>query len=353
MKRVGVLLVIAWAVLFFSCTTKDTTKRVKPKSVKLECVKPYVEGVATNFMGKVVANEEVNFAFRVAGTLQDIPVKVGQAVRKGDIVAVLDSRDYQTQLSATEAEYRQIKAEVERMIELYKRKSLPKNDYDKAVSALEQITAKLKAHSDALTDCSLEAPIDGKIQRVTYSMGETIGAGTPVISMVSSDNFEVEIFVPSSFYSNMTGSYVCRIPILSDKNYTLKFVSIAPKANASGLYAVRLKIEGAENEKLAAGMSSSVIIKKSSTDNELVTIPLSAVFEYDGESHIWIYNDQTNQVARSKIEMVKLLKSGELVIGEGAESGEQVVVAGVHSIDEKMKVKKMPENSATNIGGIK
>lgn len=351
--RVGTLLSMVLAILASSCTTKVEKKETEVKSVKTEYAKAYAEGVTTDFVGKVIAKEEVNFAFRVAGTLEKIPVKVGQSVRKGDLVAVLDSRDYQTQLLATEAEHRQIKAEVERIVELYKRKSIAQNDHDKAVSALEQITAKLTAHRDALSDCSLTAPIDGNVQKVAYSIGETIGAGMPVVSIVSGDDFEVEIFVPSSFYANMEGSYSCCIPILTDKSFALKFVSIAPKANANGLYAVRFKIKGAGDEKLAAGMSASVLINKTPNGDSLISIPLSAVFERNGESHVWIYRDNTNQVSLSKVDIVKLSSNGELVIKEGVESGEQIVVAGVLAIDEKMKLKKIAANTVTNVGGLK
>ena len=353
MRRVIISLPIVLSVLLLSCVREHSKQEMPLKSIKVERAKPYTEGLTTQFMGKVIAKEEINFAFRVAGTLENIPIKIGQAVRKGDVVAVLDKRDYQTQLSATEAEYHQIKAEAERIIELYKRKSLPQNDYDKAVSALQQITAKLTAHRDALTDCSLTAPINGKIQKIAYSIGETLGAGMPVISMISSNDFEVEIFVSSTFYSNMEGVYSCCIPTLPDDIFTLKFISIAPKANANGLYAVRLKIEETENEKIAAGMNCSVIINKSSKDEEFVSIPFSAVFERNEESHIWIYNDKNNQVSLSKIQIIKLSNKGEVVIKEGVQSGEEIVVAGVLAIDENRKFKKIPVNSASNVGGLK
>lgn len=353
MRKAGVLLCVILSIQFYSCGTNNVNKEVPPKGIKVEVVKSYGEDIATNFIGKVVANREISFAFRVAGILENISVEVGQMVRKGEVVAELDRRDYKTQLLATEAEYSQVKAEAERIIELYNRKSLPKNDYDKAVSGLKQITAKLTAHRDALADCTLRAPINGSIQRVIYSRGEMVGAGTPVISMVSSDRFEVEVFVPSSFYSKMEGSQFCQIPIVSDKNYTLEFVSIAPKANASGLYAVRYRILGVEGDKLAAGMSSSVAINNSLNDDELVTVALSAVFERDGESYIWVYDDNKNRVAARKVNIVKLLNGGDVVIKEGVESGEEVVVAGVNSINDSMVVEKLPVNSATNVGGLK
>lgn len=58
------------------------------------------------------------------------------------MLAELDPTDYQVQLDATEAEYRQIKAEAERVIALYQENGTTPNTYDKAVYGLKQITSK-------------------------------------------------------------------------------------------------------------------------------------------------------------------------------------------------------------------
>lgn len=353
MRRVVNFLCVALLVQLTSCAAKDVTKQVTPKSIKVESARAYTDGLSTNFVGKIVANDEIRFAFRVAGTIADIPVILGQSMREGDVVATLDSRDYKTQLLATEAEYRQIDAEAQRVIELYNRKSVPKNDYDKAVSALERITAKLTSHRDALADCTLKAPMDGQIQKIIFNKGETVGAGMPVISMISSRDFEVEIFVSSAFYSKMEGNHSCSISQPVNSTYDLKFVSIAPKANANGLYAVRFKVVNTSGSKLVAGASCSVTINNSLGDSTLVTIPLLSLFEKSGESYIWIYDDQTNRVRSSKVDIVKLLNSGDMVVSEGVLSGDQVVTAGVYSIDETMAVKSLPAVSTTNVGGLK
>lgn len=75
----------------------------------------------------------------------------------GQLLAELDPTDYQVQLDATEAEYKQIKAEAERVMALYKENGLlPAND--KAVYGLKQITAKYQHHKDQLGYTRLYAP---------------------------------------------------------------------------------------------------------------------------------------------------------------------------------------------------
>ena len=88
------------------------------------------------------AGEEHSASFRVAGNIDQILVRPGQTVTKGDLIATLDTRDFENTLMAAESKYKQVKSEVERVTELYKRESVTKNDYEKAISG-EKTTESL------------------------------------------------------------------------------------------------------------------------------------------------------------------------------------------------------------------
>ena len=105
--------------------------------------------------------EETNVAFRVSGTIERVFVKEGDYVRKGQLIATMDARDYRVQLEATQAEYAQIKADAERVFELYKEQATTASNYDKARYGLSQITQKLQHHKNQLADTRLYAPING------------------------------------------------------------------------------------------------------------------------------------------------------------------------------------------------
>ena len=98
--------------------------------------------------------EETNVAFRVSGTIERVFVKEGDYVRKGQLIATMDARDYRVQLEATQAEYAQIKADAERVFELYKEQATTASNYDKARYGLSQITQKLQHHKNQLADCT-------------------------------------------------------------------------------------------------------------------------------------------------------------------------------------------------------
>ena len=102
------------------------------KTVKVDTVRVYGESNSAIFPGKVKAAADVNLSFRISGPVTKVHVNAGNYVKKGQTLAEIDLRDYAIQLSATEAEYKRIKAEAERVIALYEKGSIAANDYDKA-----------------------------------------------------------------------------------------------------------------------------------------------------------------------------------------------------------------------------
>ena len=102
-----------------SCSQRTQITDSKP-TVKIDTVLSAGGQTALQFPGRVKAAQDISLSFRVSGTILRMYVNDGTYVRKGQLLAELDPTDYQVQLDATEAEYKQIKAEAERVMALYK-----------------------------------------------------------------------------------------------------------------------------------------------------------------------------------------------------------------------------------------
>lgn len=350
----GVFIGIITLLLLNSGCSRHQAAPETLRSVKVDTVAVYGESKNVTFPGKIIASADMNLAFRVSGPIAGIYVDVGQQVKKGQALAEIDPRDYRVQLSATEAEYNQIKNQADRIAELYKRKSISANDYDKALYGYRQISAKLEAHKNALRDTKLLAPSDGYIQKRLFEVGETVGAGTPVMSMISANSGEVEINIPSTDYvqRDMFDSYYCTVDIYPGKTFPLELIGITQKANMNQLYTMRFRLTGEERGVPGAGMSTMVTIVYKSNNSELVTVPLSAVFESSDGSSVWVYNADSQTVAGRKVKVEQILIDGTAVISGGLSKGDIVVSAGVNSLEEGEKVKLLPAASHTNVGGM-
>lgn len=343
-KRFFMPLIIA---LCFSCRATDNS--VVNESVRVvKCSKVIVvDSLSTSatFAGRVDAEIEANVAFRIAGQIEKIEVVAGMFVREGDVVAVMDDRDYKTQLSATEAEYKGIKSHVDRVKELYKSESVSPSDYDKAIAAMDQIEAKKLAHTNALNDCKLRAPFDGYIQKINFEQGEMVAAGMSIVSMISNRASQIEINVPTSYYIRR-GDYssaTAKIELLGDRDFDLKLIGTTPKANLSGLYSMRFNIVGKDQP--SPGMIAMVTVNYNNCSASYAQIPVSAIVE----NSVWVVGG--GKVSTKQIEIIEL-KSNGVALVDGLDSGETVVTAGVRSLKEGQKVEVMQSVGESNIGGL-
>lgn len=353
------MLLIAAAVVFVAagCTPKQKTSD-EAKSVRVDTVAAYSLSQSVTFPGKILAASDMNLAFRVSGPILRMNVDVGSYVRRGQVLAQIDPRDYEVQLAATEAEYNRIKSESERVMELYEMQSVAPNDYDKAVYGLKQITAKYDAHKNALKDTRLVAPSNGYVQKRYFEAGETVSAGMPVISMINAAVPEVEINIPSTDYIRRGDfhSFVCTVDIYPGREFPLELIGITQKANMNQLYTMRLRLSGQGKDLPGPGMSTMVTIyfKDSGTASApaSVSAPLEAVFEGADGSSVWVYDSAAGTVSQRTVKVSQILTNGTAVISEGLRAGDVIVSAGVHSLAEGDRVEPLAPVSPTNVGGL-
>lgn len=351
-KQLLTLMLVISCFGITSCKMKSDINESK-NLVKTATVQKENSVSTVSYPGKIIAASDVNLSFRIAGPIAKVNVVQGQKVRKGDVLAEIEERDYKLQLSATEAEYRQIKAEAERVIELYKRGSATQNDHDKAFYGLQQITAKYTAHKNALADTKMHAPFDGYIQKIFYDASETIGAGMPVLSMISSAAPEVEINISSRDYvrrSDFKETY-CTIDVFPGEKFSAQYIDVTKKANLNQLYAARFLIKPSNNHIPAPGMSANVYITIKSDDSEALSVPVTSIFEKEGNSCVWVVGKDLKLSLR-KITAGEFKKDGRVIISQGLYDGETVVIAGVKSLKEGITVKIKEPASESNIGNI-
>jgi RND family efflux transporter MFP subunit len=346
--------VLNLCLLLFSCTGEKVNREQTIRTVKIDTVCIYGEIEKSVFPGKIKAASDINLAFRVAGPIAKIFVTEGAYIRKDQVLASLDTRDYELQLAATEAEYHRIKVEADRIAELHKSGSVSDNDYDKAVYGLKQITAKYTAHQNALADARLVAPFDGYVQKRMFNAGETVGAGVPVLSIIAAGQPEVEINIPASEFvkRDRFSTFSCTVDIFPDRIFPLDLIGITHKANINQLYTVHLKMRSDWQPAPAPGMVTMVNILYKPEESALVSIPFAAMFERNSSSNVWIYNPDSRTVTARAVSPLKFLRNGYIVVSKGLSAGETVVSAGVHSLTDGETVKVLEKPSASNVGGL-
>ena len=351
-KQVMICLWVS-GILFSLVSCRKTTPPIEiPKLVKTAVVGEQGGELSVTYPGKIAAASNVKLAFRVAGPIKAMNVNSGQYVKKGQLLAEIDPRDYLIQFNATQAEYNQIKGESDRVIELYRRGSVSVNEYDKAVAAKKRVTALYQAHRNALKDTRLLAPFDGYIQNRYFEAPEIVNQGTPVVSMIDNDYYEVNI--PSSDFIRREDfvRYQAVADVYPDRVLPLELLDITQGANYNQLFNVRFRIRRDSFPWLASGMSVSVTIDFKPSAGELSTIPISALIQRSGKSYVWLYHPQDSMITLTPVEVQQILKDGTAIVRSELKRGQTIISAGANDLKEGEKVRLLPPVSASNVGGL-
>ncbi len=354
MKKFNVI--IGGIILIYagSCT-RQPQEKVRLQTVKTDTVTSAAEHSTLQYPGKVRAAENASLAFRVSGTIRKIYAKEGSKVKKGQLLAELDPTDYRIQLNATEAEYKQVKSEAERVMALYKDGGTTPAANDKAVYGLKQITAKYTHHKDQLAYTKLYAPFEGYIDKHMFDTHETVGAGMPVITMIGSGQPEVEINLPATEYirREQFRQYYCTLDIYPGMRFTLTPLHIIPKANANQLYSMRLKWDSNNPEQPSPGMNTMVTIVCECAADAPMSAPSTAILHEKGETCVFIFDAKNKKVHKRSVDLVRLQTDGRATFTSSqVKTGDIIVSSGVHHIQDGESVTQLPPASATNIGGL-
>ena len=165
------------------------------------------------------SRHEVNEAFRVGGKVLQRKVDVGQKVREGDVLAVLDDADYRhaeeaarQQFVAATTQARQAESDRKRLDALKSDGSVSVSDDEKAQSSAETATATAEATArqlelarNRLKYTVLRASQSGVVTAVRFEVGQVVAEGQPVVSIANEGEPEIVADVPEDHLAGIQG----------------------------------------------------------------------------------------------------------------------------------------------------
>lgn len=350
MRKTGYLALIA---LLGLCSCQQTTDRESMHTVVV--THPETSGVGNNgemsLPGTIKEGQTIQVSFKTGGQIARLNVAEGDYVNKGQMIAILDAADYQIALKASQAQYTQLKNEVERVRILYERRSVSKNEYEKATAGLDQAAADLQAKKNQLQYTRLYSPVSGYVQHVDSHVGEMVNAGTAVVSLIDVGQMEVEVGLPYNVYQqrDKLGDFVA---VLDGKEYPLRKLNIIPKAENTQQYTMLLALPSDKILKEASGLN--VEVRFSITGNQSVqgemTIPESAIVYDHSQPGVWVLKPDST-VSRRTITTGTVI-DGRVDVLQGLDGSETIIKAGGAMLHDGEKVKVLRQKSATNPGGL-
>ena len=326
------------------------------------------------YFGTVQGGKRADLSFRVSGTLKNISVEKGANVKKGDLLATLDPRDFNTKisqaqssLSQAQAQYKNAQADFARYENLYKQKVIAKAQYDTyktqvdvTRSAVNAANANLKSARDALKDTELRAPFDGVIADRTVENFQDIAAKQTIFSLQDLSTLEIVFNVPDNdvltapipevhSVSDLRShadlfKITARFEAVPDKAFPLTLKEISTQATAANTYPVTATMPMQNDIRLLPGMAVNVEVDFSggSQSENKYFVPSTAILNEGTRNFVWRFD--SGKVSKVPVTVGAIRNDSTVEIsGSMLNGGDIIVTAGVYFLHEGQNVRLFEE----------
>ncbi len=361
-QKLSILVLVS--LVFISCSNKKDIKIYKEviRPVKYHTIKSSSENQDLSFSGISMPQEQAKISFKISGNIKKIYVKLGDKVKKGQIIAELDPEVYKLKLREANIALKNIKAKAKnaestykRIKALYEEQNVSKNDYEKALTMYEvsktgisAILNKIKQAKLQLKYATIKAPDNGVIAYILQKENENIAAGMPVVVLNYGKKTEVEVGIPETVMNKIKLGMKTIVKFNSLKNKTfngkITKIGVSPKLNTP-LFPVTIELENTNN-KILTGMVAKVKINLNKRRNKnKITIPTLAVNEDSQSKYVYIIKNIKNNIGVVKKTHVKLgkLTNKGFEVFSGVKLGDKIVIAGVNKMKDGLKVRVLGE----------
>lgn len=305
----------------------------------------------TRFAGTVQAKVQAALGSRVAGRLVSRTVHVGDLVKKGDTLAVLDATAYELAVRSARAELSSAEATLASAVATEDRQKTLRASNAAAQAAVESAeqsreaanagltrarTALVKAE-EQLSYTRIQAEFDGVVVATGAEVGQTVSPGEAIVTVARPDERDAVVDIPENAEAIAVGNRFT-VSLQINPAVTVQGVvrEVAPSADAA-TRTRRVKI-ALENPPDTVRLGTTITAELEGPDLTAIMVPETAVLQKDGKPHVWLVDTQKGEVRLAPIEAGSTI-GRYLQVASGLKEGDRVVTAGVNSLEEGQKIR--------------
>ncbi len=289
------------------------------------------------FTGRVVSNEKITLRAKMAGTIEQI-AEAGQSVRKGELIVKISNRELMAQLGSAKALQSEAKSNLaityknyQRMQRLFEKGSATQSElddiktaYDMSMARVESATQSINEINESLRYTRLVSPIDGFVSQKISNEGNIASAGSPLLTLESSDQLKIKINVPEFEIGVITQQAAVRIevPALSEDPFHGWVDKIVPSSEFSGVqYRVSIRFKVVHG--LKPGMFAEVTLLQGK--EQKIMVPPEAIYHRGQLTGVYGIN-QNDEALLRWVRLGKTYPQGIEVLS-GLDQGESVIIS--------------------------
>ena len=351
-------LFLALPLIVAACSEPEqqTEQRVV-RPVKTIVIGADESGGVRSFPARIESSRRADLSFRLPGTVVELLVREGERVEGGQVIARLDSADFEVVVNDRQATLDRITKDFGRAEELLPKGFVPRQTYDRLEAEVRVATAALQQAQLDLGYTALAAPFSGEIARRYIESFEEVQAKQIIVALRDISALEVKFDVPEQLMIQLRSArerdenvpppdVFASFDAAPGQFFPLDFKEAAVSADqATQTFEATFTMSAPEGLLVLPGMTANVTVDLSDYlgRSNVTYIPVGAVVgSNELDAIVWIVAEDTMTVSPRPVRVGQLLGS-RIEVTDGLEAGDRIIIAGVPFLVEGMEVSLMPE----------
>jgi RND family efflux transporter MFP subunit len=280
--------------------------------------------------GRVVAVTQATLASKVQGMVEEVLVREGSVVSKGQVLILLDSRDLRAELARAEAEFENARLQLNRMEGLFAEDAVSKQELENAIRAFKVAEAAKKAVLAQLSYTVIRAPFAGVITEKKVEAGELASPGQPLLRVEDPRQLRLEATVAERDLKAISRGD--KIPVIIDALDSTPLQGVVAQILPSGdpeTHTFLVKVDLPKTDGLKSGMFGRMLLDKGLSDT--MVILRSALVERGELTGVYVVGPDTvahlrwvkiGRTVGNEVEVLSGLNIGERVLADAAKGVE-------------------------------
>ena len=347
--------VLAALSLLLGCAERSEPEPVDQsvRPARIFIVQDTAQTLDYRFVGRVEAVRTVDMTFEVSGPLRQLPVREGEIIPQGALVAALDTTDFELAVREAEVQLQLARQDLERKRQVLAQRGIARSVVDDAKSNFDLQRVRLEKAREQLDDARLIAPFEAYVARRYVDNFVTVRAGEKIVRLNDPQRLLVVANVPESLFATATQNQVLSMHAEFDfapgEQFLLEIYENRGEADQlARTYEVSLIMQRPQRWNILPGMTASVIVrlKDAAPETASVLIPTSAlVNDGDDQFHVWVFDPDSETVSRRDV-TVDVPRQGGIPVTSGLRGGEMIVATGASQLTPGMRVRMLGEPSS-------
>jgi membrane fusion protein, multidrug efflux system len=290
-----------------------------------------------NLPGTIEPWTRLELLAKVSGAITEVRVSEGDAVKAGEVLALIDADDYRIALEAARAAHTLAKADYERGRTMHQTKVIPVAGLESLAARLQTAGAELEKAQVQLARCAIKAPMDGVVKRLDAKVGLFLSVGDPLAELLQIDRVKAVVGIPESDVDAVRrlDQVELTVQALADRHLVGRRHFLAPSPDAGAyLFRLELALDNPGHEVLPGMFFRARLVKQ--RFSQALAVPLYAIISRGEEQYVFVAEGGT---VRKQPVRLGVIQQWQVQIVDGLKAGDQILIEGQREVDDGQAIK--------------